>query len=49
MACFNLLNQQEIMDIVDMVILITMKLNRSLKAIISPRRTAFMVYLAKVS
>lgn len=49
MDFFNLLNQQKIMDIVDMVTLITMKLNRSLKAIMSLGRTAFMVCLTKVS
>ena len=48
-AFFNLLKQQEIMGIVDMVTLLTMKPNRSLKAIMSPGKTTFMVCLAKVS
>ena len=48
-AFLNLLNQQEIMDIVDMVLLLTMKPKRSLKALMSPRRTMFMVCLAKMS
>ena len=51
-AFFNHLKQQETTDIVDMVTLLTSltrKPNKSLKAIMSPGKTAYMVYLARVS
>ena len=44
-----LLSMQETMDIVDMVTFLTRKPNRSLRAIMSPGKTAFMVCLARVS
>ena len=44
-----LLSMQETMDIVDMVTFLTRKPNRSLRAIMSPGKTAFVVCLARVS
>ena len=44
-----LLSMQEIMDIVDMVTFLIRKPNRSLRVIMSPGKTAFMVCLARVS
>ena len=48
-AFFNLLKQQKITDILDMVTLLTKKLKRNLRVIMSPRRIAYMVCLARVS